>query len=155
MSWKGEKMASSETGRLSEMLNEALIDAARIAVDAKQLHWNLVGPQFKALHEQLDELADAARGWSDEIAERIVAVGKVADGTVTAIARSKLPAVKVSEYSQHDTVAHVTALLEGASSAIREGFEEIGALDLVSQDLLIGIVREMEKQAWMFRVQLF
>jgi starvation-inducible DNA-binding protein len=32
--------------------------------------------------------------------------------------------------------------------------ERVGDVDLVSQDVLIEVVRELEKQQWMLRVQL-
>ena len=47
---------------------------------AKQAHWNLVGPRFRALHLHLDEITDELREQSDIIAERSVQIGIFVDG---------------------------------------------------------------------------
>ena len=46
----------------------------------KQAHWNVVGPNFRALHLHLDEMIDAWREAADAVAERAVALGHAPDG---------------------------------------------------------------------------
>ena len=59
-----------------------LVDLSLIG---KQLHWSVVGPLFRPLHLQLDELVDSWRELSDSVAERAVALGFVPDGQARAV----------------------------------------------------------------------
>src|SRR3954453_23822575 len=56
-----------------------------LSLTGKQLHWCVVGPLFRPLHLQLDELVDAWRELSDTVAERAVALGYVPDGQARAL----------------------------------------------------------------------
>ena len=47
---------------------------------AKQVHWNVVGPRFRSVHLQLDEVVDTARQHADTVAERASAIGVSPDG---------------------------------------------------------------------------
>ena len=57
-----------------------LVELIDLALVGKQLHWNVTGPLFRPLHEQLDELVDSWRELSDVVAERAVALGYSPDG---------------------------------------------------------------------------
>src|SRR3984885_10614139 len=90
------------------ILNERLSDAIDLQSQIKQAHWNVKGPNFIALHELFDKINESAEGNVDDIAERIVQLGGVAEGTVrTAAKRSSL-----SEYPPNmvDGRSHVEAL---------------------------------------------
>ena len=69
-------------GELQGMLVE-LIDLALIG---KQAHWNVVGPHFRSVHAEMDQLVDAWRALGDDVAERAVALGAAPDGQVEAVA---------------------------------------------------------------------
>src|SRR5689334_13020765 len=76
-----------------ELLNERLADVIDLELQAKQAHWNVKGPNFVGLHELFERVALRAREYADEIAERAVALGGVARGTIEEIAgQSALPA---------------------------------------------------------------
>jgi DNA-binding ferritin-like protein len=76
-----------------ELLNERLADVIDLELQAKQAHWNSKGPHFVGLHELFDRVALQAREYADELAERAVALGGVARGTIEEIAgQSTLPA---------------------------------------------------------------
>jgi starvation-inducible DNA-binding protein len=61
-------------------LQATLFELIDLSLIGKQLHWNIFGRPFKALHEHLDELVDSWRGLSDTVAERAVALGIGPDG---------------------------------------------------------------------------
>jgi len=76
-----------------ELLNAQLATALDLQLQAKQAHWNVKGPNFMSLREFFDQLAEGAEGWTDILAERLVAIGGVAKGTLEAIAaETSLPA---------------------------------------------------------------
>ena len=51
-------------------------------------------------------------------------------------------------------VREITRRLADVSERVRSRLEAIGDVDLASQDVLIEVVRELEKQQWMLRAQL-
>ena len=79
--------------KVVELLNARLVDAIDLSLQAKQAHWNVRGPNFIALHELFDKIAEHAEEQVDALAERITALGGTAVGTVRAVAsRSTLKA---------------------------------------------------------------
>src|SRR5215217_940613 len=96
---------------LGYALQDVLVDLVDLALVAKQLHWNVVGPSFRPLHLQLDELYDVAREHADVVAERARALGWSPDGRRDRVAaKSTLPAVPEGLLDGH----HVVGLVAGA-----------------------------------------
>ena len=60
-------------------LQQLLVDLIALGLVTKQAHWNVVGPQFRSLHLQLDEMAAEYVLWQDEVAERATALGAFPD----------------------------------------------------------------------------
>jgi starvation-inducible DNA-binding protein len=129
----------------------ALIDLSLIG---KQAHWNVVGPNFRSLHLQLDELVDAWRDAADTVGERITALGGFPDGRAdTVAARSGLPTLDEGPQPDRALVASLTAILTEAVHLIRVRMDRIEDLDPVTADLLHSIVATLEEQLWMIRAQ--
>ena len=129
-----------------------LIDLSLIG---KQLHWAVVGPLFQPLHLQLDELVDSWRELSDTVAERAVALGFVPDGQAKAVAAgSQLAAVAPTALEDHLVVRELTHRIAEVSEQVRDRMNRLGDADHASQDVLIEVVRKLEKQQWMLRAQL-
>src|SRR4051794_36514292 len=104
-----------ERDAVGTTLQSVLVDLTDLAAAGKQLHWNVVGAGFRALHLQLDELVDAVRVLSDRVAERARALGWAPDGrTATVAAASSLPGVPDGELPAHEVVKLITALLVAA-----------------------------------------
>ena len=78
-----------------------------LALTLKHVHWNVVGPHFIAVHEMIDPQVELVRGYADEVAERIAALGKSPQGTPGAIIKDRT----WDDYSvERDTVqAHLAA----------------------------------------------
>jgi starvation-inducible DNA-binding protein len=120
----------------------------------KQAHWNVIGPRFRPLHLQLDELVDAWREAADAVAERAVALGHAADGrAATVAARSGLTPLPEGPIADRDVIAAFTRLLTDAVGAIRDRMDRIEDVDTVTVDLLHGVVAGLEENLWMIRVQ--
>ncbi|MQY02817.1 Dps family protein [Actinomadura macrotermitis] len=135
-------------------LQGALVDLVDLSLLAKQAHWNLTGRNFKVVHEHLDEVVDLARQSMDEVAERAIAIGVNPDGRARTVAdRSELPQLEAGYLADDKVVAAVTDLLAQIIGRFRERIAATDEPDPVSQDLLIGITAELEKQHWMFQAQ--
>src|SRR5947199_9777153 len=68
------------------LLNQRLADCIDLQAQCKQAHWNVKGPTFIALHKLFDEITEDVQEYADLLAERIVQLGGIAEGTVRAAA---------------------------------------------------------------------
>ena len=140
---------------VGQELEATLHELVDLSLIGKQLHWAVVGPLFRPLHLQLDELVDSWRELADTVAERAVALGFVPDGQAKAVATgSQLDPVAPTALEDHLVVRELTHRIAEVSEQVRERMNRLGEADLASQDILIQVVRELEKQQWMFRAQL-
>jgi len=121
-------------------LNRVLADLIDLTLVGKQAHWTLVGPRFRTLHLQLDELVDAVRVTPD---------GRAA----TVAAESALPEHPTGWAKDTDVVDYFVRALRTTIDRLREAIEETEKTDVVSQDLLIGITADLEKTMWMFQAE--
>ncbi|MEV5751985.1 DNA starvation/stationary phase protection protein [Actinoallomurus sp. NPDC052308] len=136
------------------VLQESLVDLVDLHLLGKQAHWNLTGRNFRSLHLQLDELVDLARAHADTVAERAVAIGVNPDGRARTVADTTKVHQLDAGYLQDDkVVAAVTDLLAQMIQRFRDRIETTDDSDLVSQDLLIAVAQDLEKQHWMFEAQ--
>jgi starvation-inducible DNA-binding protein len=135
-------------------LEPSLIELTDLALTAKQAHWNLTGAHFRSLHLQLDELTADAREWSDQVAERIVAVGSPPDARVETVATlTPLQTFPPGFVEDGKAVAAIVDRLDVIIERTAPRLDRLGAVDLVSQDLLIGIAAGLQKHRWMFSAQ--
>jgi starvation-inducible DNA-binding protein len=148
-------LAESTRKKVIGLLNENLAGAIHVSLQAKQAHWNVKGPSFVPLHELFDKLYDEASGWADLLAERAVQFGGVADGTVEAVAKSKLPAYKLSLSEGRDHVEALSTSLATFGKSIREAIDiadEAG--DAGTADLFTEISRAADKMLWFLEAHL-
>ncbi|WP_431909389.1 Dps family protein [Nonomuraea jabiensis] len=139
---------------VAEALQGALVDLIDLSLVAKQAHWNLIGPHFRPIHLQLDELTDLARTHMDTIAERAVALGINPDGRSATVARStKLQQPESGWIEDGKVVATITDVLQGVSRRMHERVRTTDEPDPVTQDLLIAVAQDIDKQHWMFQAQ--
>ena len=91
-----------------ELLNARLADCKDLQTQVKQAHWNVKGPNFISLHLLFDKINDDVEEYVDEIAERAVQLGGVAEGTARMVAKRS----SLAEYpaSAVDGRSHVEAL---------------------------------------------
>jgi starvation-inducible DNA-binding protein len=134
-----------------ESPREHLADAIDLQLQAKQAHWNIKGPNFVGLHDLFDRVAAQAGEYADLIAERAVALGGVARGTVQVVSsRSQL-----REYplDVRDWRAHVRAMQDGLATfgrgARRAIDDATGLNDVDTADLFTEISRGADKSLWM------
>lgn len=136
-------------------LETTLHELVDLSLIGKQLHWAVVGPLFRPLHLHLDELVDTWRELADTVAERAVALGYVPDGQAHAVAaHSPLTPVMQGPVEDHAVVWEMVQRITKASELVRARMNRLSEIDLASQDVLTDVVRALEEQQWMLRVQL-
>lgn len=153
-----KKIIAPVRGALSEegvtvvgaALQSAVADLVDLSLVAKQAHWNLIGPRFHSIHLQLDRIADVARRHTDTIAERAAAVGVPPDGCADTVAKqSTLPVIARGWMGEDDAIAHFAAALDTAVREMRARIAATAETDPVTQDLLISVAADLEKEHWM------
>lgn len=154
MSVVKSSLSDTDLKTVGGALQGALVDLIDLSLVAKQVHWNVVGPRFRSVHLQLDEVVATARQHSDVVAERASAVGVNPDGRATTVASGSAISTAPEGWIK-DTDA-VKALVDALGSVIvrmRERIEATAEPDPVSQDILIGLTADLEKHAWMFQAE--
>lgn len=132
------------------LLNQRLAECIDLQLQCKQAHWNVKGPSFIGLHKLFDEVYEAVEEYVDLIAERIVQLGGIAEGTVGAVeGRSALVDYPLALATGAEHVAALSDALSGFARAARIGIEEMQELkDADSADILTDISRGVDKWLW-------
>src|SRR5207245_7997352 len=130
--------------------NQRLADCIVHQTQCKQAHWNVKGPTYIALHKLFDEINEDVEGYVDLLAERIVQLGGVAEGTVGVVAeRSALVDYPLGLSTGAEHVAALSDALAGFGRTARVGIEEMNELeDADSADILTEISRGVDKWLW-------
>jgi len=139
------------------LLNSRLADAIDLGTQAKQAHWNVKGPNFIALHELFDEIAEHIEDHVDTLAERITALGGTAHGTIAAVSRTSTLAAYPDDIT--DGIQHVDALSRAVAdfgAKVRKAIDESArAGDADTSDLFTGMSREIDKDLWFLEAHLY
>ncbi len=149
----GMKTDSAE--QVTALLQDRLNSLNDLALTLKHAHWNVIGPNFIAVHTMLDPQVEGVRAMVDETAERIATLGGSPVGTPGALVKQR----KWDDYSigRADAIAHLGALdvvYAGIIEAHRNAIEETEELDKVTQDMLIGQAGQLEQYHWFVRAHL-
>jgi starvation-inducible DNA-binding protein len=137
--------------KVIDLLNQRLADAIDLGTQAKQAHWNVKGPHFIALHKLFDEIHAAVEEYVDTLAERVVQVGGIAEGTARMVAeRSELSEYPLAIAGGAEHVNALAAALATFGSHMRRGIDETGDWgDQDSADICTEISRAVDKWLWM------
>jgi starvation-inducible DNA-binding protein len=143
-------ISEKRRSELNALLNQRLASAVDLQTQMKQAHWNVKGPNFIGLHELFDKVDEAVESYADMIAERIVQLGGIAQGTARVVAaRSRL-----EEYplAIADGLAHVEAVARALSTFGEEARHTINEADELDDadtaDMFTEISRGIDKWLW-------
>jgi starvation-inducible DNA-binding protein len=139
---------------VGEALQGALVDLVDLSLVAKQIHWNVIGPRFRSIHLQLDDVVSTARSYSDTVAERASAVGLPPDGrSSTVSATSGIDRVTEGWQKDTDAVRTMVHALESVIGRSRERMAAVSEPDPVTEDIFIQLTGDLEKHHWMFQAE--
>src|ERR1700704_2145594 len=148
-------MKTGDAEKVITLLQDRLNALNDLALTLKHIHWNVVGPQFIAVHTMLDPQVDAVRLMVDATAERIATLGGSPSGTPGALVAAR----SWDDYSlgRDDALAHLGALdlvYGGVIEAHRKAIAETEEPDPVTQDMLIEQAGQLEQYHWFVRAHL-
>src|SRR4029077_15282604 len=78
-------LSEKDGNKVADLLQKQLSTYNDLHLTLKHVHWNVVGPNFIGVHEMIDPQVELVRGYADDVAERIAALGKSPQGTPGAI----------------------------------------------------------------------
>jgi starvation-inducible DNA-binding protein len=136
--------------QIAELLNRRLADCIDLQTQCKQAHWNVKGPSFIGLHKLFDDINTDVEEYVDLVAERVVQLGGVAEGTARCVAeRSTLREYPLEISSSQDHVDALSTALASFGRACREGIDQLDELgDADGADILTEISRGIDKWLW-------
>ena len=138
------------SAKMAEQLQQLHVDLIDLHIVGKQAHWNVVGKNFRDLHLQLDEVVDAAREFSDTVAERMRAIYITPDGRIkTVAAQSSLAEFPADEVDTTETVDLITGALYAVAATARRIHDDVDAEDPTTADIIHSILERIEQLAWM------
>lgn len=149
-------LPQNRRSELNTLVNQQLADAVDLQMQMKQAHWNVKGPGFIGLHELFDKVYADVEKYVDLIAERIVQLGGIAEGTVRVAASSS----RLEEYpfTIADGLAHVEAVARALSTFghhVRTAIDEADDLDDAdTADMFTEISRGTDKWLWFVEAHL-
>ena len=133
-----------------EHLEKVLANSYALYLKTQNYHWNVVGENFKPLHElfgaQYEELATAI----DEIAERIRALGSKVEGTFENFSKSAKIKSGNKNLKSHEMIKDLVAGHELLIDQLKKGIkiaQDEG--DEGTADIFISRAKTHEKAAWM------
>lgn len=143
-------LPASVRTKVCSLLNVRLADAVDLCTQCKQAHWNVKGPSFIALHELFDDVYEEAEKAVDDIAERIVQLGGVAEGTArTAAKLSALKEFPRTALSGDEACEALADRLAEFGTLVRDAIEAADkAGDADTADLFTGVSRATDKSLW-------
>lgn len=136
------------------LLNQDLSDSYLLVIKTKKYHWDVIGPQFRTLHQLWDEQYEALSLNIDAIAERIRALGGYPIGT----AKGFLENASLREHAgdlpnASEMVERLVGDHEQVIRNLRGHIDECGDSfhDEGTADFLTGLMEQHEEMAWMLR----
>jgi starvation-inducible DNA-binding protein len=141
---------------VSDLLADLLANEVALYIATRGAHWNVVGPNFGALHSFFESQYEALDDILDDVAERMRALGAVAPASVGAYAKGK--SIDDGAGSAKSADAMIQSLLTAHETIIKQlrKAEDIAdeAGDSGTEDFFTGLMEEHEKMAWMLRAHL-
>jgi len=141
---------------LASLLNQNLADMIDLFNQTKYAHWNVKGAEFMQLHELFDGVAERVEEGCDLIAERVVTLGGVAEGTTRqSAANSAIGEYDLNAVSGLEHVRALATQLAKLAASIRSAIQESAELgDPTTSDLFTEISRSLDKDLWFLEAHL-
>lgn len=136
------------------LLNQDLADAYVLLVKTKKFHWDVVGPQFRSLHQIWEEHYQALTETIDAVAERVRALGGYPVGTLEGFL--KVATLKEEAGNVPTATGMVARLVDDHEQVIRNLRDHVDQTaeqfhDQGTSDFLTGLMEGHEQMAWMLR----
>jgi starvation-inducible DNA-binding protein len=149
-------LPAATRARIADLLNQRLADCIDLQTQCKQAHWNVKGRSFIGLHKLFDDVNEDVEGYVDLLAERIVQLGGVAQGTARSVAgRSSLSDYPSDATDGEEHVDALSSALATFGAGTRRAIQQAEELeDDDTADILTEISRAVDKWLWFVEAHL-
>ena len=147
-------LTEEQRAGVTELLNRDLADAYLVLIKTKKFHWDVVGPQFRSLHQLWEEQYQALTANIDALAERVRTLGGFPLGTAEGFLKNS--SIKEQPNTIPLATEMVSQLVDDHEQIIRNLREHVDATgeefhDQGTSDFLTGLMEQHEEMAWMLR----
>lgn len=137
-----------------DLLNQDLSDAYLLVIKTKKYHWDVVGPQFRTLHQLWDEHYGIISAAIDAYAERVRALGGYPVGTADGFLKHATLREHPGDLpTANEMVARLVVdheqVIRNLRTHISQCSEKYG--DEGTADFLTSLMEQHEEMAWMLR----
>ncbi|TVP63182.1 MAG: DNA starvation/stationary phase protection protein [Leptolyngbya sp. LCM1.Bin17] len=137
-----------------DILNKVLADTYLLLIKTKKYHWDVIGPQFRTLHQLWEEHYEALTVNIDEVAERV----RTLNGYPLGTAEGFLKHASLKEHpgdlpNANEMVRRLVVDHEQIIRNLRQYVDQTADEfhDEGTSDFLTGLMEEHEEMAWMLR----
>lgn len=150
MAAKKNILSTEKQAKMIELLNRRLADAIDLQLQSRQAYWNVKGPNFIALRELFDKVAEGVEEDANLIAGRIVQLGGMAEGTLHAVAmRSSLDGYLLATADGNGHIMALSTTLIAFGEVARYACEQATELkDIDTADIFTEIARGIDTWIW-------
>lgn len=153
------KMSRPGANNASKVMVDALAgvlgDTFQLFVNTQTCHWNVVGPNFVALHDLFGKQYEELHAAVDELAERIRSIGHPAPIGLGALKALSSQPDGLGKGTAEDMVASLIDAHEKLIAGLVKSIEVADEVDDDgTEDLLIGRLRAHQKMLWMLKSSL-
>ena len=145
-----KKKTATKTNSVVDALRQVVADSYAVLGQTHICHWNVRGHSFFSLHNAFEEQYTELFTAVDDIAERVRALGALAPGGLSNLAR--MAGIKeIAEDTPADKmVAHLVQVNKKlVGNLIKARDEAASAGDAETEDLMIARIQVHEKTIWM------
>ena len=150
MSRQNKVLPEEQQAKLIELLNRRLADTIDLQLQSRQAYWNVKGPHFMALRELFDKVTEGVEEYTNLIAEHIVQLGGMAEGTAQAVARrTSLDEYRLATADGQGYIDALSTTLTAFGKHARYASEQATLLqDTDTADIFTEIARGIDKLLW-------
>ena len=140
---------------IADDLQATVTELLALYYESKQAHWNIRGPLYVPLHEQLQQNADEYLKYADLLAERVLEIGNPVDGRPAVIAAT----ANIGEFpggflSDKQVLILLAQHVDTVAKRVRQRIEHLSKIDEVTSNKLQDLSYELDKHVWKFRVHM-
>ena len=133
-----------------QLMQQLLADLAVLNVKLHNIHWNVIGPRFMAIHEYTEKLYDGVNSDYDALAERLKMLGEFPSATLKDyLANSAIqerPSSSIKDSEALGIIQEDLTYLRDEYRRVRDAAVEED--DFVTVGLVEEEIAELEKELW-------
>lgn len=140
---------------ITDDLQATVTELLELYHESKQSHWNIRGPLYLPLHEQLQQNADEYLKQADILAERVLQIGNPVDGRPGVIvATANLGEFPGGFLTDKQVLILMTQHIDIVAKRVRQRIEHLSKIDEVTSNKLQDLSYQLDQHVWKFRVHM-